>query len=136
MDYDRIQASMLAMIEEAERREPPLAKSALPGHIFALTFQTVAINPGRRTGKTEFIQRCLQSDANAIAVVPLSSWRSQVYRYRRNVFTPNELSNLRGRRLSRVFIDEPSAVFKAMSWHKVHDALWTTRPSLYVLLGE
>ena len=104
----------------------------------AMDMCTVVVDPGRRSGKSSYIQ--CRAPRDSVVIVP----HRALLRYSSGNYltiTAEELLHsdrrLNGRNPSIVYVDEPALVFKTISKYDLYSKFCNTgRTPLFVLLGR
>lgn len=134
------------IIMETQRRvlDPgfkEMVRNMNPVHA-AIELGTVALDPGRRTGKTTYIiNHAASSD---VIIVPSRRFASgSGYMYQRKFFCANEYKyhpcpwRTEGLRPLTVYVDEPALVFKEMERYSLYEEFCHQGYTpLFVLLGR
>lgn len=102
---------------------------------WAREFCTVHCSIGRRTGKTEFIQRVATKDSVIVLSSALHRQSFNDATQRREFLTPEMLRGYESLNVDLVFVDEPRLVFNKLPRESLY---WAFRGSdaTFVLLGE
>lgn len=99
---------------------------------------TVALNPGRRTGKTRFIRKW--AGREDIVIVPDRRFKQNCYAsYYGNVLYASQYESweVRGQRPHTVYVDEPAMVFKEMAQYDLYNRFCHSgHIPLFILLGR
>lgn len=133
-----------SMIAESHTRRLSMSPRLIESYSavsFAIEFCTIRCDFGRRTGKSSYIKDNADGDSLVIAPNQNQGYVHMDKPYA--VISPKQLMNGRGnylKKYSKIYIDEPSRVFKVMGRDELYNHLvdWNglVRHQTFILLGE
>lgn len=136
--YERFGAAVDSLVALVEGRAHTLGPYhfSMSKTAYAMEFQTIAVNPGRRMGKSEYIRRNLRPGRDI--------WLVAGDRVIDRVFPDMKASTVvaayvrRSRdasRIERVYVDEPSLTLLGISKVELYAALIARGAHTFILLG-
>lgn len=136
--YERFGAAvgvLVALVEARAHTNGPEHFSMSPVS-YAMEFQTIAVNPGRRMGKSEYIRRTLRPGRDICLVAGIRMIDSVFPDMKASTVVAAYVRQSRDlSRVERVYVDEPGLTFLGISKVEVYAALVARGAHTFILLG-
>lgn len=135
--YEAFGQAVDALVGLAEAQGPHSMSGDMDSVTFAMEFRTVSVGASRRSGKTEYIKRRLRPGLD-VCLVASARMRDALFEDRRDIIVADStiVRQLQERHaIERVYVDEPSLVFRTFSARAIYGALMSHKPKLFIHLG-